>query len=155
MYCNIVLSYILESLFLLKQETLYSWYSNTVKASTEYHQLTEVTAYSWEWVASAGIWGLLSIWTWLSISFYQKCHQMLIFCVVSAVPRTSLMKICSTKAKKKNQPKVLKMEKYLQLSSVCKVEFSVLIFFSAFSEKGSKARSISSLVQSHTYLQAF
>lgn len=47
------------------------------------------------------------------------------------------------------------MEKYLQLSSVRKVEFSVLVFFSAFSEKGSKAMSISSLVQSHTYPQAF
>lgn len=47
------------------------------------------------------------------------------------------------------------MENYLQLSSVCKVEFFILVFFSAFSEKGSKAMSISSLVQSHTYLQAF
>lgn len=44
MYCNIVLTYTFENLFLLKRETLYSLYNNTVKASTEYHQLTEVTA---------------------------------------------------------------------------------------------------------------
>lgn len=46
MYFNIVLSYMFESLFLLKPETLYSQYSNTVKASTEYRQLAEVTEYS-------------------------------------------------------------------------------------------------------------
>lgn len=94
-------------LLTLISKTLCSRYSNTVKASTECNWLIEVTVHNILSKVSC-LWRYLMVAIYLNVSEHfilLKMPQMIICYVVSAIPRTSLMKICSNKAKRKKRKK--------------------------------------------------